>query len=342
MKDESKDPAAPRAVIFGCEGTRLSDEERRFFQQADPLGFILFARNIESPDQVRGLVADLRATIGRRNAPVLIDQEGGRVQRLKPPQWRKLPPAEPFGQLWEQAPEKAGRAAWLHGYTIARELAELGISVDCLPCLDLRFPGAHDIIGDRSFGADTDQISQLGEAVSRGLMAGGVLPVAKHIPGHGRALVDSHEKLPRVTATLEQLVASDFQPFRNLAWLPWAMTAHVVYQAVDDVNPATTSPRIIQEIIRENIGFDGLLLSDDISMKALEGNFSDRTAKALAAGCDVVLHCNGDAEEMQAIASSAIPMTKAAIGRLEKSFQLPQGDGLAFPDAVEELEELLS
>ncbi|WP_022727106.1 beta-N-acetylhexosaminidase [Fodinicurvata sediminis] len=342
MIDEMKDFAAPRAIIFGCEGPRLTHEERRFFEEVDPLGFILFARNIESPDQVHGLVEDLRATVGRQSAPVLIDQEGGRVQRLKPPQWRQLPPAEPFGLLWEQSPEKAGRAAWLHGYTIAHELSELGISVDCLPCLDLRFAGAHDIIGDRSFGADVEQVTVLGEAVSRGLLAGGILPVAKHIPGHGRALVDSHESLPRVTATLEQLDSSDFRPFRNLAWLPWAMTAHVVYEAIDDVNPATTSPRMIQDVIREAIGFDGLLLSDDISMKALEGDFAARTTKALAAGCDVVLHCNGDSKEMQAVAAAAGPMTAAALERLEKSFQLPRGDGLAFRDAVEELEELLS
>lgn len=342
MTDEMNDSAAPRAVILGCEGPRLTHGERRFFEQVDPLGFILFARNIESPDQVRGLVDDLRATVSRQTAPVLIDQEGGRVQRLKPPQWRQLPPAEPFGQLWEQAPEKAGRAAWLHGYTIAHELLELGISVDCLPCLDMRFAGAHDIIGDRSFGADVEQVTQLGDAVSRGLLAGGILPVAKHIPGHGRALVDSHETLPRVTATLEQLASSDFRPFRNLAWLPWAMTAHVVYEAVDDVNPATTSPRMIQDVIREEIGFDGLLVSDDISMKALEGDFAARTTKALAAGCDVVLHCNGDSKEMHAVAAAAGSMTAAALERLEKSFQLPRGDGLAFRDAVEELEELLS
>lgn len=331
----------PLAAIFGCKGTELTGWERDFLRSHNPLGFILFARNAASPDQVRELVESLREAVGRESAPVLIDQEGGRVQRLRPPQWRKLPPAEPFGQLWNRAPEKACRAAWLHGYTIARELSGLGIDVNCLPCLDLRVPGAHDIIGDRSFGADPRQVAQLGQAVCDGLLAGAVIPVVKHIPGHGRALVDSHESLPRVEASLSELEASDFLPFQSLAGAPWAMTAHVVYTAADDQEPATTSARVVQNIIRGKIGFEGLLLSDDISMKALEGDFASRTEKALAAGCDVVLHCNAERAEMEAVAAAASPMSEAALQRLEKSLQARGGDGLSFEEALNELGGLL-
>lgn len=341
MNGQKAGDRPPLAAIFGCEGTELTAWERNFLRSHNPLGFILFARNVASPSQVRGLVESLREAVGRKSAPVLIDQEGGRVQRLKPPQWRKLPPAEPFGQLWNEAPEKACRAAWLHGYTIAGELTGLGIDVNCLPCLDMRVPGAHDIIGDRSFGADPRQVTQLGQAVCDGLLAGAVIPVVKHIPGHGRALVDSHESLPRVEASLAELEASDFRPFQNLAGAPWAMTAHVVYTAVDDQEPATTSPRVVQDIIRGKIGFDGLLLSDDISMKALKGDFASRTQKALAAGCDVVLHCNGERAEMEAVAAAASPLSEAALQRLEKSLRDRGGDGLPFEEALNELGDLL-
>ncbi len=305
----------PLAAIFGCAGRRLGASERAFFRAADPAGFILFARNVESPPQVRALIEDLRDSTGRPDALVLVDQEGGRVARLKPPHWRAAPAAGRFGMLAGRDIGLARRATWLNTRLLADDLAALGINVDCLPVLDLRVPGAHDIVGDRSYGADADTVAVLGEAACEGLIEGGVLPVIKHIPGHGRAMADSHHELPAVAADRKALDVSDFEPFRRLARMPLAMTAHIVYEAIDPARPATTSSTVIGEIIRDSIGFDGLLMTDDLSMKALGGTFADRTAAALAAGCDVVLHCNGNRDEMEQVASAARPLDEPGLRR---------------------------
>lgn len=305
-----------RAVIFGCEGPSLSSWEHGFFRETDPFGFILFSRNCVSPEQVRALVRDLRAAVNRPHAPVLIDQEGGRVSRLKPPHWRAAPAAGVFGDLARSDPDKAKEAAWLNARLLASELAELGISVDCAPVLDLCHAGAHEVIGDRAYSADPWVVEELGRATREGLLAGGVLPVIKHVPGHGRALADSHAELPVVETAREILETSDFLPFRRLADSPWAMTAHVVYTAIDPDRPATTSATVIAEVIRGFIGFDGVLISDDISMEALDGAVSGRAAAALAAGCDLVLHCNGRTEEMQAIAARIEALSAEAKRRI--------------------------
>jgi beta-N-acetylhexosaminidase len=292
---------AARAVIFGCTGPALTPEERRFFAAADPWGFILFARNVESPGQIARLTASLREAVGR-DAPVLIDQEGGRVARLRAPVWREwLPALEECRRL----PDRARRVAAmrLRYRMIAAELRAAGIDVDCAPVLDVARAETHAIIRDRTYGEDPDEVAAVGRATADGLLAGGVLPVIKHIPGHGRATLDSHLGLPRVDAPRGAL-AADFAPFRALADLPMAMTAHLVYAAIDAGAPATQSPAMVL-VIREEIGFDGLLMTDDLSMQALTGGFGERAARALAAGCDVVLHCNGDAAEMAAVAEAA-------------------------------------
>ncbi len=306
----------PAAVIFGCAGLELSDAEKRFFAAVDPLGFILFARNVATPDQVRRLVAALRDCVGRADAPVLIDQEGGRVQRLKPPHWRDAPPASVFARLATQDHTVAVEAARLNARVIAEDLFDLGIDVDCTPVLDVPVPGAHDVIGDRAYGAEPGLIAALGRAVCEGMLEGGVLPVIKQVPGHGRATVDSHLALPTVTASLNELRASDFQPFAALKDAPWAMTAHVVYEALDPAVPATCSRRVIADVVRGEIGFDGVLISDDLSMKALKGDFGERTRLSLAAGCDLVLHCNGDMAEMRAVADAIAPLSDEAARRV--------------------------
>jgi beta-N-acetylhexosaminidase len=302
----------PSAVIFGCAGTELSAAERDFFQAAAPLGFILFQRNCASPAQVAALVAALRQAIDRPDALVLIDQEGGRVARLKPPHWPAYPAAAALGALGAQAEEAVRLGARL----IAADLAALGVSVDCLPVLDLPVGAADKVIGDRAYGDDAARVAALGRAACEGLLAGGVLPVLKHIPGHGRAFVDSHAALPTVAAARADLEARDFAPFRALADMPLAMTAHIVYTAIDPERPATLSARVIDEVIRAHIGFDGLLLTDDLSMRALGGGFGERAAAALGAGCDVVLHCNGDMAEMRAVAAAVPPLAAAGRRRL--------------------------
>lgn len=307
---------APRAVIFGCQGTELTPWEADFLAAANPLGFILFARNCVAPVQVAALVSALRETVGRPDAPVLIDQEGGRVQRLKPPQWRATPPPGRFGDLALTDRPRALEAVRLNAECLAAELVPLGVSVNCLPLLDLRLPGAHEIIGDRGFCADPDLVAALGRACCEGLLAGGILPVIKHVPGHGRATVDSHTELPRVEAGRAELEASDFAPFRALRDMPWAMTGHVVYDAVDPGRPATISAKVIGQVIRGWIGFDGVLLSDDLSMAALAGDLGARAAAALAAGCDIALHCNGRPAEMEAVAAAAGPLSAPAARRL--------------------------
>jgi beta-N-acetylhexosaminidase len=306
-------------VIFGLAGDAPSASERRLFAAADPLGFILFARNCVEPTQVRALCGELREIVGRTDAPILIDQEGGRVARLRPPHWPEFPPAARFGALARTALDAALEAVRLNARLIAHELAPLGIDVDCLPVLDVPHRGADPVIGDRAFAADPALIARLGRAACEGLRAGGVLPVIKHVPGHGRALVDSHMALPVVDASQEALEGVDFAPFRALADMPWAMTAHVVYAALDPARPATTSPVVIESIIRGALGFDGVLVSDDLCMNALDGSPAERTRASLAAGCDVALHCNGDLAAMTAIAEACPPLTPAAMRRLARA-----------------------
>lgn len=304
------------AAIYGCAGPRLSDAERRFFRSADPFGFILFLRNVETPEQVKRLTAELRETVGR-DAPILVDQEGGRVTRLKPPHWRASPPAARFGQLASRNREIAAEAVRLNAQLLAAELQPLGIDVDCAPVLDLQFPGAHQgVVGDRAFGADPEIVAYLGRTMIDAFLASGVMPVIKHAPGHGRALVDSHLSLPRVATSRGELEATDFRAFRLCADAPWAMTCHVVYADIDDARPATISPVIINDVIRGSIGFKGLLLSDDLSMQALSGTLGERAHAALAAGCDIALHCNGKMDEMEAVAASVRPLSADAEKRV--------------------------
>jgi len=303
------------ACIFGCAGPRLGGEEAAFFRDVDPWGFILFGRNVETPGQVRALTDALRAAVDRPDAPVLIDQEGGRVQRLGPPHWRRYPPARAFAALPRDGPGGAVEMVRLGARLMAHDLAGLGVNVDCAPVLDVPAPGAHDIIGDRAYGETARDVAALGRAAAEGLLAGAVLPVIKHIPGHGRATADSHVALPVVEASLAELEARDFAPFKALGDMPVAMTAHVLYPAVDARRPATTSPLVIERVIRGAIGFDGLLISDDLSMQALSGGLADRARDCLAAGCDVALHCNGAMAEMKAVADGTAPLTARAAAR---------------------------
>ncbi|CAN5734292.1 beta-N-acetylhexosaminidase [soil metagenome] len=313
------------ASILGCAGLTLSNEEQAFFRDVRPWGFILFKRNVESPHQVRALTDALRACLERPDAPILIDQEGGRVARLGPPHWRRYPPGRAYGDLPANDPLLRREITRLGGRLLAHDLSALGINVDCVPVLDVPSEGAHDIIGDRAYAKTPEGVAQLGRAACEGLIAGGVLPVIKHIPGHGRAMADSHHDLPVVDASYEALDAHDFAPFRVLSDMPMAMSAHVFYTAVDPRGPATTSKRAISTVIRKAIGFDGLLMTDDLSMKALGGDFTSRAKTALAAGCDVVLHCNGDMDEMQAVIAGtralsgrAAQRARAALGRIAR------------------------
>ncbi len=307
------------ACVLGCAATSLSPEEAAFYRDIRPWGFILFRRNVESPDQVRALTEALRAAADRPEAPVMIDQEGGRVQRLGPPHWRRYPPARAYGAMTMDDRRRRDLIG-LAGRLMANDLIALGINVDCAPVLDVPVVGAHDVIGDRAFAKTPAEVASLARAMAEGLMAGGALPVIKQIPGHGRALADSHLQLPFVEASRVDLEAWDFAPFRALADMPIAMTAHVVYRALDPDSPCTTSSRVIAEIIRGAIEFDGLLLSDDLSMKALDGTLTDRTRSALIAGCDIVLHCNGDLTEMTAVAAGAAPLTPLAQARADAAF----------------------
>ncbi len=307
---------APRAFITGLSGQAITPDEKTFLREASPWGLILFKRNISDPPQVRALIADFRDVCGRA-APVLIDQEGGRVQRLGPPHWLAYPPGAAYGALFDVAAESGLAAARLGARLIAADLAALGITVDCLPVADVPISGADPVIGDRAYGTVPAKVSAIAAAVAEGLQAGGVLPVLKHLPGHGRATADSHAALPVVDADRATLEASDFAAFRPLAGLPLGMTAHVVYTAIDPDLPATTSPTMIAQVIRAFIGFDGALMSDDISMGALSGSVARRTAVALKAGCDLVLHCTGRLAEMQAVASEAPALSGAAARRTE-------------------------
>ncbi len=304
-------------AIYGCAGTALSKDEELFFSRAQPWGFILFGRNISDPDQVRRLVDALRATVNDPKAPVLIDQEGGRVARLKPPHWKTRVAAARIGALHAVAAEAAHEAAYLHARLIAHDLAALGINVDCAPVLDVPVESANDVIGDRALSRDPGVVVDLGRSLIEGLIDGGVLPVMKHIPGHGRAMADSHLALPRVNAPRESLSMADFVTFRGLADCPMAMTAHVVYEAIDPRRPATTSPRVVKDVIRGEIGFEGLLMTDDLSMKALEGPLGKRVKAAQLAGCDIMLHCNGSREEMEEVAAEVKPLDKIHLKRAQ-------------------------
>jgi beta-N-acetylhexosaminidase len=302
------------ACIFGCTGPGLSADERAFFADADPLGFILFARNItDGPEQVRRLTDALRDSVGR-DAPVLIDQEGGRVQRMGPPWWRGWLP--PLAQMAAVGPEHAARSMYLRYRLIAEELRDVGIDVNCAPTLDLAGPDTHRFLRNRCLGGDPAVVLGAARAAAQGLLAGGVLPVIKHMPGHGRARADSHKDLPRVTATLEALQRSDFAPFKGLADLPMGMTAHILYEAIDAARPGTCAPAVIA-VIREAIGFDGLLMTDDITMGALSAPPADNARAALGAGCDVILHCNGEMAEMHSVAAVSGRLTPAAARRAD-------------------------
>ncbi len=305
-----------RACILGCAGTTLSAEEVAFFRDARPWGFILFRRNIESPAQVRALTAALRDAVGW-HAPILVDQEGGRVQRLGPPHWPKYPPGRAYGTLATNDPLVRREITRLGARLIAHDLLDLGINVDCVPVLDVPQRGAHDIIGDRAYGETVEEIATLGRAAAEGLIAGGVLPVIKHIPGHGRAMADSHQHLPVVDAPVSELSAVDFAPFRVLSDMPMAMSAHIVFTAIDPKRPGTQSKTVIKDIIREDIGFGGLLMTDDLSMKALKGDFSQRARRALSAGCDVILHCNGVMAEMQSVVAGTRSLSGKAKARAD-------------------------
>ena len=294
-----------RAFISGCEATRLTASERSFFRETRPCGLILFKRNCEDADQIRALIGDFSEAVDDASAFILIDQEGGRVQRLIPPIARRYPPAQRFAALHSGDSEKGLEAARSGARLIAHDLASLGITVNCAPVLDVPAPGAHDIIGDRAYGGTVEEIASLGRAVAEGYLDGGILPVIKHIPGHGRAEVDSHASLPIITATRGELSATDFVPFRALNDMPLGMTAHILIPDIDKDAPASASPRIIQEIIRGDIGFDGLLMCDDLGMGALRGTMQERTRAVLDAGCDVALHCSGDLDQMKAVASVA-------------------------------------
>ena len=288
------------AAIYGCSGHRLTEAERAFFAEARPWGFILFRRNIDSPEQVRCLTAELRDSIGDAAAPILIDQEGGRVQRMGPPHWPKYPPGEAYLKATND-PLAARELVRLGARLMAHDLKAVGINVDCVPVLDVPVPGAHDIIGDRAYAHDPARVSQLGRAAAEGLLAGGVLPVIKHMPGHGRAFADSHHDLPAVHADFATLDGWDFAPFKVLSDMPLAMTAHVVFDAIDPKRPATTSKKAVK-LMRAHLGFGGLIMTDDLSMKALSGSLRERAEASLKAGCDVVLHCNGDLDEMRQVA----------------------------------------
>ncbi len=333
----------PLAVILGCSGTVLTNAEQRFFRELDPLGFILFQRNCETPDQVRALTRALRDSVGRDDAPILIDQEGGRVARLKPPHWPKFPPMRVFGDMLRadrahglalQAGPDAGElspaleAAMLNASLIAYELASLGVTVNCAPVADLYFPDAHGVVGDRAFDSDPELVAQLATQVCFGLQIGGVVPVIKHIPGHGRAPVDSHADLPNVTTSRAELIKTDFHPFWKLAHpgnagLPWAMVAHVKYSDIDAEQPASTSRTVIEDVIRIGMGFPGVLIADDIGMHALSGGLRERAEATLAAGNDLTLHCSGKLDEMELIAPAITRITPATYARLAEAAMLP-------------------
>ena len=308
-----------RAFITGISGPELGATEREFIRSARPWGFILFKRNVETPEQVMRLVGELRREIGEPDAPVLIDQEGGRVQRFGPPHWPAYPAGAVFGALYEIDRALGLSAARLSARLIAADLIDVGVTVDCLPLADLPVPGADAVIGNRAYGTEPGKVAAIARAVTEGLEQGGVLPVLKHIPGHGRATADTHFKLPEVDTPKAELERTDFAAFQPLADLPMAMTAHVVFSALDPAHPATTSATIIEEVIRGMIGFQGLLMSDDVSMNALAGSIAERTRAIFAAGCDMVLHCNGKLDEMREVAAETRELSGRAMERAKRA-----------------------
>jgi beta-N-acetylhexosaminidase len=308
-----------RAFITAISGLELTDAERAFMRAERPWGFILFKRNVDNPRQVAGLVAELRNLVGVPNAPVLIDQEGGRVQRLRPPHWPLYPAGAVFGALYDIDPALGLKAARLSNRLIAADLTDLGINVDCLPIADVPVAGADDVIGDRAYGTAPAKVAAIARAVTEGLEQGGVLPILKHIPGHGRAMADSHLQLPTVDTPESELQRIDFAAFKPLADLPMAMTAHVVFSALDSAQPATTSATIIERVIRGVIGFQGLLMSDDVCMNALAGSIAERTQAIVAAGCDMVLHCSGVLDEMHEVARHAPELSGKALERAQRA-----------------------
>jgi beta-N-acetylhexosaminidase len=331
------------AAIYGLEATELTPDERGFFRDADPAGFILFKRNCETAEQLRALTDSLRDLTGRPDLPILIDQEGGRVARMKPPEWPAFPPAERFANLYQAAPSSAIEAVRSNARALALMLRSVGVNVNALPLLDVRQEGATDIIGDRALGSEPMQVAALGRAVLDGMASAGVVGIVKHMPGHGRALVDSHKLLPVVTATAEQL-ETDLEPFERLSWAPMGMTAHVVYTAWDPDRAASLSPIVIGEIIRGRIGYDGFLMSDDLGMEALQGDFSSRAAGVVAAGCDVALHCSGNMEEMLAVASSVPGISADGEARLARAMAatMIEDDGPDFAEAIDKRDTLLA
>jgi beta-N-acetylhexosaminidase len=318
-----------KAFIIGVSGTELAADEREFIASERPWGFILFKRNIVTPAQVSALVGQLREAVGAVDAPVLIDQEGGRVQRLGPPHWPAYPPGAAFGRLYDIDPALGLAAARLSARLIADDLLPLGVTVDCLPLADVPVAGADAVIGDRAYGSRPDKVAAIARAVTEGLEQGAILPVLKHIPGHGRATADTHFGLPVVDTSKIELEATDFAAFRPLADLPMAMTAHVVFSAFDPAHPATTSATMIEQVIRGLIGFQGLLMSDDVSMNALAGSVAERTRAIFAAGCDMVLHCNGKLDEMRLVARETPELLNKALARAERALAARKGP-LAF------------
>jgi beta-N-acetylhexosaminidase len=332
-----------QAAIYGLAGTELTDNERDFFRDSDPVGYILFKRNCSTAEQLRKLNDELFALSGRADLPILIDQEGGRVARMQPPEWPAFPKAEAFATLYGLAPSSAIEATRVNARAIALMLRSDGINVNCLPVLDVLQPGASDIVGDRSLGGDPMQVAALGRAVLDGMASAGVVGVVKHMPGHGRALVDSHKELPVVTASDEEL-AVDLEPFERLRWAPMGMVAHVVFTALDAELPSSMSPTVIQSIIRERIGFDGLLMTDDLGMQALSGDMGSRASRCVAAGCDLALHCSGDMAEMQSVAAAVPALTAEGEARLARAMAgaLNDADDIDFAEAVAKRDELLA
>lgn len=331
-----------QAAIYGLTGLALTDDERDFFRDCDPAGYALFARNCADREQMRALTDELRALHGRETLPILIDQEGGRVARMKPPEWPAFPAAEAFARLYDRAPMSAIEAVRANAEAIALLLAEVGVNVDCLPVLDVRQPGATDIVGDRAFGGEPMQVAALGRAALDGLAAGGVVGVIKHMPGHGRALADSHKELPVVSASAEELEV-DLEPFRTLRTAPMGMTCHCVYAAWDAERPGSQSPVVIHDVIRGRIGFDGFLMSDDIGMNALGGGFDDRTRGVMEAGTDAVLHCSGVMAEMVAVASAAGELSEEGRERLERAMAgVAAAPGAAYAELAEKRDRLLA
>lgn len=317
-------------MILGSSGPTLTADEVALYRDERPWGFILFARNCVEPAQITDLVASMRDAIGRPDAPVLIDQEGGRVQRIRPPMIERYPSAAVLGELYRQDRDKGLRATWLMSRLHAFDLMKFGINVDCLPVIDVPVEGASNVIGDRAYGFDPKTVAEMGQAAADGLKAGGMLPVMKHMPGHGRGMADSHHELPVVTASRAELEAHDFLPFVAMKDELMAMSAHIVFTAIDPDEPATISRKVIDEIIRGHIGFDGLLMSDDTSMNALKGTIGERAARIVGGGCDIVLHCNGVMDEMKAVVKEAIPLAGDALrraGAVEAAFG--GGDGLS-------------